>query len=172
MKKTARLLVTERCPRKCSYCCNKLPGGITGATYVRAEEFSANGFDELVISGGEPMLVPKLVRKIVNRCKLPTYLYTALYNAECRDGLREGLFAGISYTLHEKFSITDYDKFYNLQDNLAQPRIAKRTSARLKIHPSVHVQVWEHVWSRVDRRPFKEDICPLPEHETLFILTE
>jgi len=175
MKRTARLIVTEACPRSCSYCCNKQPAGITTAKRCRLGEFSAKGFDEIVITGGEPMLFPERVKKIIDHCNLPTYLYTAFYNESCWDMMRQGYFAGLSYTLHEKFSETDHSRFQWLQADLVMflKMYSNNFSARLKIHPSIpnDVIVNKALWKRVDRRPFVDN-CPLPENEELFILTE
>ena len=151
MKKTVRLIVTEDCPRKCSYCCNKISDDFKCAKKIKATEFFATGYDEIVITGGEPMLVPDRVASIVWQCGKPAYLYTALYNDACRELLRSGMFIGISYTLHEKFSKNDWEMFLRLQKDV---REMSQISARLKIHPSVNPLIWKGTWSRVDRRPF------------------
>lgn len=172
MKKTVRLIVTEACSRKCSYCCNNLSTEFACAKRVNIEQFSAVGYDELVISGGEPMLVPTLVETIVRKYRLPTYLYSALYTRECKRMLNNRLFTGISYTLHEKFGLNDRYRFYRLQKDIQE---MPWVSARLKIHPSVshmNLGIVEKIWSRIDRRPFNDESCPLPENEQLFILTQ
>ena len=58
MKKTARVIITSKCDRKCPGCCNskldytslaKVIGGIT----------ALKDYEEVVITGGEPMINPK-----------------------------------------------------------------------------------------------------------------
>lgn len=81
MKKTARVIITSKCDRKCPGCCNskldytslaKVIGGIT----------ALKDYEEVVITGGEPMINPaqlytviKMLRKQNKRQKI--YLYTA-----------------------------------------------------------------------------------------------
>ena len=81
MKKTARVIITSKCDRKCLGCCNskldytslaKVIGGIT----------ALKDYEEVVITGGEPMINPaqlytviKMLRKQNKRQKI--YLYTA-----------------------------------------------------------------------------------------------
>ena len=57
MKKTARVIITSKCDRKCPGCCNskldytslaKVIGGIT----------ALKDYEEVVITGGEPMINP------------------------------------------------------------------------------------------------------------------
>lgn len=56
MKKTARVIITSKCDRKCPGCCNskldytslaKVIGGIT----------ALKDYEEVVITGGEPMII-------------------------------------------------------------------------------------------------------------------
>ena len=76
MKKTARVIITSKCDRKCPGCCNskldytslaKVIGGIT----------ALKDYEEVVITGGEPMINPaqlytviKMLRKQNKRQKI------------------------------------------------------------------------------------------------------
>ena len=86
MKKTARVIITSKCDRKCPGCCNskldytslaKVIGGIT----------ALKDYEEVVITGGEPMINPaqlytviKMLRKQNKRQKI--YLYTACLTSQ------------------------------------------------------------------------------------------
>ena len=51
MKKTARVIITYDCPRDCQSCCNKHIGDVP---QVKFEDLLS--YEEIVITGGEPML--------------------------------------------------------------------------------------------------------------------
>lgn len=84
MNSKLRLLVTEKCPNKCPLCCNK--------------QFNMNdipvvdrwNYDEVMITGGEPLAFPRKVRKLIRAirhlnkisgvgCKI--YVYTSIANS-------------------------------------------------------------------------------------------
>jgi molybdenum cofactor biosynthesis enzyme MoaA len=52
--KKLRLLVTERCARSCSGCCNH---DWDLAALPTCESYA--GYDEVLLTGGEPMLYPE-----------------------------------------------------------------------------------------------------------------
>ena len=64
MKKTARVIITSKCDRKCPGCCNskldytslaKVIGGIT----------ALKDYEEVVITGGEPMINPAQLYTVI-----------------------------------------------------------------------------------------------------------
>lgn len=62
MKKTARVIVTFGCNRKCPGCCNsQLPEYRT----IHSDE-ELMKYQEIVITGGEPMLIPGKVLEFIN----------------------------------------------------------------------------------------------------------
>jgi hypothetical protein len=68
------LHITDRCNSKCLHCAFGCSSKIRGAMKLdQAKHFSADakalGTEIVCITGGEPMLYPKLVEKIVSECK-------------------------------------------------------------------------------------------------------
>lgn len=66
MKKTARVIITSKCDRKCLGCCNskldytslaKVIGGIT----------ALKDYEEVVITGGEPMINPAQLYTVIKK---------------------------------------------------------------------------------------------------------
>ena len=64
MKKTARVIVTLACNRKCPGCCNETIGKVASIGDISV----LSDYEEVVITGGEPMLNPdSLLRFILNQ---------------------------------------------------------------------------------------------------------
>lgn len=186
MKKTARVIVTLKCNRKCSYCVNKQSGTLKSAEKIWGIEALLCGtfgrydsivtHDEFLITGGEPMLDPLRVHLLAMRIKCAqsdakVYLYTALHvlgNAGTSHVLYE--VDGIHYTIHRDATPKDILLFRRFQD-MIEPY--KDKSFRLFIEQGVkhQVPVIPNRWKRVEVKPFMID-CPLPENETLYILEE
>lgn len=129
------------------------------------------GFDELSITGGEPMLVPDLVRSVALRFRElnPTskiYLYTALWTPSLGSIIR--LVDGVQFTLHYPLMRIDLDGFSNFQ-SMAFNHPNK--SFRCYIDPAIEarVPVWPKVWTRLEVKPWMKE-CPLPVGESLFLL--
>lgn len=65
MKNIARVIVTYECFRSCTYCRNKC---IFKVRQVRFEDLLR--YDELIISGGEPMLIGEMVVEMMHRLRV------------------------------------------------------------------------------------------------------
>ena len=108
MKKTARVIVTYNCPRHCPNCCNEHIGNVPE---VKFEDLLK--YEELVITGGEPMLIAPRVVEMIHRLQAQEYkgkvwLYTSsIKTARWADREVLKLVDGITYTLHYKPSQTD-----------------------------------------------------------------
>lgn len=63
MKKTARVIVTLKCNRNCPGCCNT---NLPEYREVHTDEELLD-YEEIVITGGEPMLIPGKVLEFINR---------------------------------------------------------------------------------------------------------
>lgn len=80
MNKKLRLIVTRKCPRQCPGCCNK------DYTHVdKIDLWEVIKYDELYITGGEPMLFPDKVERIIDAIRvlkpeMKIYIYTAQYS--------------------------------------------------------------------------------------------
>ena len=167
--KKARLIISYRCDKSCPDCCNEWKGTEQQVKQVTLDE--VRGYDEVMITGGEPMLFPDMVREMIpvlrSQGAKTVYLYTALF----RPGLRSiiELLDGVHYTLHEGARVSDLGRFYDFQ-NLIQ---GKPGSFRLYIDSKVDLPVTIHPdrWARLEVFPWMKEIetC-LPEGEELLAL--
>lgn len=85
MSKTARVLITSQCVRKCSYCCNKLPEVQETIKFTTMDQFieNAHKYDVINITGGEPLLESKKLLDLINKIMKigysgKIYLYTTI----------------------------------------------------------------------------------------------
>lgn len=176
--KKARVMVTQVCNRSCTYCCNT-EAMMTLAQAKKLDEI--RGFDEVMITGGEPLLKPEATEAILdvlrrNNPDASFYLYTAWcpsgHNAVLESIL--GKLDGIQYTLHTNSREMDIERFARMQILIGGRRWggdAGPFSARLYIVPGMwqSFELRPDYWDRIEKKPWVED-CPLPEGETLFTL--
>jgi organic radical activating enzyme len=176
MKKTARVIITFACNRKCSYCCNNYTSIINNATHIQ-DLNALKDYPEICITGGEPMLNPQRTKDIISKLRdqnpqAVIYLYTARYHEQLSEICT--LVDGIHFTLHEKSTVEDINDFIKFQNILIQRRNTDRNkSYRLYIHHNMSnfVVLFPKVWSRVEVKEWlSEGECELPVNETLFIL--
>jgi pyruvate formate-lyase activating enzyme-like uncharacterized protein len=110
MKKKLRLLLWEACDRSCQGCCN-LDWDLKTLPVCR--DFS--GYDEILLTGGEPMLAPATVRAVVRnlrgRSPATIYVYTAKVDStfDALAVLRE--VDGMCVTLHEQKDVEPFLRF-------------------------------------------------------------
>jgi hypothetical protein len=158
-----RLLVTDQCDRACPGCCNKqwdlskLP---------IADQF--NGYDEIMITGGEPLLDVVKTIAIITELHVATYAPIFVYTAKLEpasDVLAVLIMAdGITVTLHEQ---NDFDKWLHLDDALAHfPDLFSDKSLRLNIFKNVKIPEGTDLsrWQVKDKIVWI-DPCPLPNDE-------
>lgn len=118
MKKTARVIVTLNCNRRCPGCCNiNLPEHRKVST---DEELM--GYQEIVITGGEPMLIPGKLLEFINRMwdkgyRGKMYLYTSFWNGKeiSKEILKE--LDGFTFTLHAECTDADITALKNLSNS-------------------------------------------------------
>lgn len=176
--KTARVLVTKRCNRDCSYCCNKQEGILDNMIQVPfwfPVDYFAN-FEAVCITGGEPMLLPEMVCTFADMVKnhavyeRPVYMYSAQYTKKMEDVLKH--IDGVHFTIHENPSPRDIMDFHRFQELIAKEENRSK-SFRLYVNPSINqpLNIIPSLWKRVEIAPWKEE-CPLPENETLFKWSE
>ena len=173
--KTARVIITFDCSKHCSYCVNKY-------NYIMKQAIKINdldklkGFDEIVITGGEPMLDPQTTLAILKDIwsiepDINKYMYTALYSYELTE-LIEYL-NGITYTIHGLFNMDDLESFTKFQEFTRYYN--KDKSYRLAISPTIErpIMIYPYLWKEIKIKDWKEEgRCKIPEHETLFIYEE
>lgn len=171
MKKTLRLLTTERCDRSCEGCCNKQ----WDLKQLECFDFDrVNEFDEIVLTGGEPMLFPKKVRYIATQIKkinpnMPIYMYTANVRRQ-RDVIDLlNVIDGITLTLHENDDIYSFHDLNDVLHHVEHDFSIHNKSFRLNVFDEVTsftgtvqkslLNCWE-----VKNIKWVDD-CPLPENE-------
>lgn len=175
--KTARVLISERCNRDCSYCCNKQEGILDNMTQVpfwfEWEFFKS--YEVICVTGGEPMLFPEGVIMFADRVKslykdMPVYMYSAQYTKKMEEVLKH--IDGVHFTIHENPSSRDIIDFHKFQELIAREENYGK-SFRLYVNPSIDqpLHIIPALWKRVEIAPWKEE-CPLPENETLFKWSE
>lgn len=159
--KKLRLLFTEKCNRACEGCCNKqwdlkkLP---VCDTY--------KGYDEIYITGGEPMLYVSGLRILINTIRLanPTaklYLYTAKIDDWVNFKFVLTVVDGVTVTIHTQEDFKIFERI----DRLIPDNLMESKSMRLNIFEGIFVQyIFRHSWD------VKENIkwinpCPLPKDE-------
>ena len=174
MKKKARLVVTLKCPRNCSYCCMKYDHILEQMRPLDSLE-ELHGYEEVMITGGEPLLFPGETIQMIEYLKKTTpdtkiFLYTAIYH--WRLNLIIKLVDGIQYTLHENTTEQDIENFLDVQREI-QLRGRDDQSFRLCIDPSVayKVGVVPCTWDSIKIKDWrsKEDVI-VPVDEDLFII--
>jgi organic radical activating enzyme len=154
----ARLLFTNDCNRHCKGCCNKNWKG-EPPRLVSIED--AKGYDDIYITGGEPMLYPEQLKDLIielkNNNKISKiYLYTALPFPKEKFLDILNLIDGCSVTLH---NYDDRTKFIESGYNLME---FPNKKMRLNVFPRGKFEVSDS-W---DYRPKKWITdAPLPDGE-------
>lgn len=178
--KKARVLVTLNCNRNCEKCCNKEK--VFNQHKILTDLKNLKDYDEIMITGGEPMLYPAQTLKIIQQLRKITrihtriYLYSAYYNKAKHKPFIPDLIHninGLHYTLHDNATDADIIALKNLTEMLAYRIHSDFESARLAIDKrlydkydfsNINLSAWD-----VIRKLQWLDNCPLPEGEELFV---
>lgn len=172
MKKTARVIVTYDCPRNCPNCCNKHIGNVPK---VKFEDLLK--YEELVITGGEPMMIGPRVVEMVHRLRTNGFsgniwLYTAELNTKrWADKSILAEVSGITYTLHYEYTQRDITLLRRLTEYLHTMGTSNMHN-RLMIDSRLKDEFnWADFqldsWDCVRWLEWKDDECPVPENEEL-----
>jgi len=141
MNKKLRLLVTAECPRHCALCCNnrfdfdKIP-------IVE----NIGGYDEVSITGGEPMLFPMRTYKLIESIRRSEeytgkhtviYIYTAqlpsVPDPDVIDIFRH--LDGICFTPHDERGVLDFVKLNNIVNFIKNDKISLRLNIFQDVRP-------------------------------------
>ena len=158
---TLRLLVTKECNRSCVGCVNE-DWDLDSLPIVT--DFT--DYDEIILTGGEPMLERMLVRDVIGRIReqdssVPIYMYTAMANLDTAILLNLYL-DGITLTFHTQ---KDVEAFKQVKHALESPPNKGRKSLRLNVFQGIDISSLDLSWWKVkDGIEWIED-CPLPENE-------
>jgi len=157
--KKLRLLVTRACDRNCPKCANKnhdldaLPV-ITGF----------GGFEEVILTGGEPMLKPELVLDTITAVRVlnpdaKIYVYTARVGAT--DAALDVAFEsdGMTVTLHEQADVEPFLAFAVVGKELLPKR-----NMRLHVFEGIKLPFSVLAGWKLKRCTWVDD-CPVPEDE-------
>lgn len=172
MKKTARVIITSKCDRKCPGCCNskldytslaKVIGGIT----------ALKDYEEVVITGGEPMINPaqlytviKMLRKQNKRQKI--YLYTACLTMDDHPVILKHL-DGITVTVHAEATDEDIRNLNYMSSNLYDEDLDMRLFIDKRVYDRYDLSnICMKTWDVVRKLEWKEK-CDPAENEELFL---
>lgn len=175
-----RVIVTKRCNRKCKGCCNDYLGIVDKVSFRDLFKY-----EEIILTGGEPMLISERVVELIHRLKFEGYqgkiwLYTANSRRLGKYWAVEMLLDevdGITYTVHyskkeEKLRI-DLSDLRRLDQYFANNAFSREgKSDRLYIDSRIYSQEYvdslKYKWEEVRSLEWKENgDCPLPEGEEL-----
>ena len=165
--KKLRLLFTETCNRKCPGCCNK------DWELDKLEKVSHFDYDEILITGGEPLLFPKQLVGYVNAIrtvsKAKIYVYTALtvLNRTFKplyDVIKS--VDGITLTLHDQKDVDNLSHvLYSINNDKKTYEAFKGKSLRLNIFKGIDTGMMNLTGWEVKRDMVWIENCPLPKDE-------
>lgn len=174
MNKKLRLLVTDKCPNKCPMCCNN------SWDFDKLPVVETFDYDEIMITGGEPLLY---IGKVVNICKaiktLDTYrekdtkiyLYTSVCNYEMLSYILQFI-DGVVVTPHTKEAVKDLERMVFLFNKDAERTYnylydIKTKSLRLNLFSDMKDILSKEIdlslWNVKGMKWIKD--CPVPEGE-------
>lgn len=162
MKKDLRLLLFEKCNRKCEGCCNK---DFDIANLPIETQFS--GYNLIMLTGGEPMLRPYIVLSAIKEIRNQnTTADIILYTAKV-DEIKKVLhliryLQGITLTLHEQSDIKPMQEFSRA---IAKTSLLHQRSFRLNIFEGIKMPNVIHKFWKIKNNIEWIKNCPLPENE-------
>lgn len=163
--KKLRLLITEKCNRNCEGCCNK-EWDLSSLPICT----SFDGYDEIKLTGGEPLLKPSILIDVIAKIRHDNPLAKIfLYTANTYDDTLLAfidLVDGMTYTIHEQ---KDVQYFLDFNDCLINSD--KYKSLRLNIFKGVELpeDVNLSYWKVSMNRVWTKN-CPLPNGEVFMRL--
>lgn len=174
--KSLRLLVTKQCNRHCAGCCNK-DWDLDNLPVVK----SFKGFDEIILTGGEPSLQRRLLLRIILRIRLenPTakiIIYTADVNFLTHYIMT--YVDGITLTLHDKHDSKLLELFETFRKDLRSQvtftdlpdtryyigSLNLKKTLRLNVFKGVKIPKLYNNWVIQKDMIWIKD-CPLPKNE-------
>ncbi len=172
----ARVIVTLECNRHCENCCNTGDAFFDHKWLNDINELLA--YDEIIITGGEPMLISNEVVIFVHELRRnlmytgKIYIYTALYNQSLRFEYLDlfNYINGLHYTIHAEAEDQEVMELKQLSEILPRQR---GLSFRLAIDNRLYKRfdfsnIDFSAWSVIRKLQWQVN-CKLPEDEKLFI---
>lgn len=168
--KKARLIVTYECEKNCAGCCNKDWKGKPPTPLRNIKQLV--GYDEVLITGGEPLLFPqhilelvyKLRHEVLSNAKI--YIYTAAVERPATIARSINIIDGVCLTIHTQKDANVFGKYFYWGG--ACGLLGK--SMRLNIFKGVEIAPYYLNGWQVKRDLEWTKDCPLPADEELFVL--
>lgn len=167
MKKTARVIITYKCNRQCHGCCNSQPQEIREISNIER----LAGYEEVVLTGGEPMLNPKELMGFIKKLKKQNknqriYLYTACMELDEHMKLLNML-DGVTVTLHAEATDEDIRGLKYMSENLWGENVDLRLFIDERVYEKYNLSnIRMSTWDVVRKLKWKEK-CEPAEHEDL-----
>ena len=167
--KTLRLIITEQCDRECEGCCNKQ---FDVKSLPKCESF--DDYDQIILTGGEPLLNPSRVIEIMNEIRIANPLaYIIVYTAKTDDHRGLAFVAkhadAMTVTLHEHMDAVQLMSFAISLPHLFDGSFRMNVFKSVKLMDQTYTAFEEIGWKVKKDIEWIED-CPLPENETLMRL--
>lgn len=165
--KKLRLLLWERCNKSCPGCCNK-QFNLNDLPIIQNKEFCS--YDEIELTGGEPMLYPIKVLKQIEIIKKngftgKIYMYSAKVDTQQIINVLK-IINGLTITLHDEYP-RDIKKFLMFDKKLTSSGInLSKKSFRLNIFKKVTINLnnINSFWKIKSEIKWIKN-CPLPIDE-------
>lgn len=158
-----RLLVRPDCNRACPGCCNK-QWDLTDLPICD----SFTGYDEIMLTGGEPMMDYAKVIRITQDIRkqdptVPIFMYTAKTTPVNELGIALFNLSGVTVTLHKQ---SDVEPFLKFNEYVKTWKLHKKRTLRLNIFKPIVLPAEADI-SHWITKPDMEWIlnCPLPADE-------
>lgn len=172
-----RLLVTTDCPNKCPMCCNN------SWDFDKLPVVKHFDYDEIMITGGEPLLFNNKVWDLINSIKIlcpilypeesvpKVYVYTSVCSASKLFNILNA--DGIVLTPHNREAVEDFIRYNDIL--LRTKLLEKHTmSLRLNLFKDIKDMLPEDIdlslWKVKDMEWIKD--CPVPQGEDFRRLPE
>ena len=169
--KKLRLLLFEECNRSCPGCCNK---DWDLKSLPRVKEADLPSFDEIMLTGGEPMLHPTILLSTVGWIRTisnaKVYLYTAKVDELYLALSILSILDGICVTLHDQGDVAPFELFAKAVNRSER---CKHKSLRINIFQGVRFPKWWFLrfWRwKIKRKIQWIENCPLPKDEVFMRL--
>jgi hypothetical protein len=165
-----RLLLHKECNRTCKGCCNK-DWDLDGLPICE----SFNGYESIMLTGGEPLLNPALLQRTVDQIRLQTDAPIILYTAWKEDERLRLLNTlqwvdGLTLTLHTRKDVEPFLYFERMRQ-LMKDRLLNK-SLRLNVFHGISLGDTDlSDWEVKSGIRWKKD-CPLPTDEVFMRLPQ
>ena len=153
-------MLFQECNRDCEGCCNK-DWDLDNLDIAE----SYKGYEEIILTGGEPMLRPFFVRRVIKEIRrqtdAPIYLYTAKLDCLCIARSILSKIDGITVTLHEQNNVEDFKRF----NTFLSEELKKDKYLRLNVFKNIDISGIDTKGWQVKNGIVWIKNCPLPKNE-------